>query len=108
VKSKKPNKKSLRGRLSSDIERFLQRGGEITPVPKGLTGIEAKNGVPAALPELFTSPAKGKQQYLVDVVKRLDERKQSKHSRPAPPPKREPKKVAIYDDFGEVIRYEWQ
>jgi len=108
VKFKKPSKHSLRGKLSNDIDQFLDRGGAITEVPKGLTGIEAKNGVPGAIPELFTSPAKGKQQYLVDVVKTLEARKQIKKTPSKPKKTTKPIKVPVYDDFGEIIRYEWK
>lgn len=107
VKAKPPKKSQLRQQLGADIEAFLSQGGTVESVEKGATGLASKRGVPKVLNDLFTTPARGKQQYLGDVVKRLEERKKPSIE-PTSKVDNTPKKVPVYDDFGEIIRYEWK
>ena len=108
VKPKGPSKSEVRQQMQNDMNRFLQSGGSVNEVPRGETGRQVKNGVPAAVSELFTGPRAPKREYLTDVIKAMDSRKKGGPSAPTQQPKQPPKQVPIYDDFGEVIRYEWR
>jgi hypothetical protein len=108
VKAKGPSKKEVRQQMQRDVNRFLKAGGAVDVIPAGETGRVIKNGVPAAATELFTGPRSPKREYLTDVIKNMESRKKASAEKAIPPHTTSPKQVPIYDDFGEIIRYEWR
>lgn len=97
-------KTQQRNELNAEIERFLQRGGEVKSVPQGTSGNESnanlfsRSGTPFE-PKTERTP-------VTEVIQALDSRKQKNTASP-PPRKRRPYKKLITDDFGEPIRWVW-
>ncbi|RMA79992.1 hypothetical protein [Umboniibacter marinipuniceus] len=108
MKAKGPSKKEVRQQMQNDVNRFLKAGGSVDVVPRGETGRIVKNGVPAAVTELFTGPRAPKREYLTDVIKKMESRKKPSAEKNSPTRTPPPKQVPVYDDFGEIIRYEWR
>lgn len=96
-----PTKKDIRNELDQQIEDFLTQGGAVSEVEKGLS--RYNNSVPPAFNQSFSGPPQ-KRTFVNEVVKNLDERKEV----PKPSPNKKPKRVLIYDDFGEPLRWVWQ
>ena len=94
-------KQQLRAELNQQVHAFLNHGGAVTQVERGLSGnTDNKN--------LFKQTAsfepKQSRTPVTEVVKELEARKQGEHDSKS----RRPKKVLIKDDFGEPIRWVWQ
>lgn len=107
-----PTKNEIRERLNSQVQDFLQEGGEVTEVPRGISGRENPK---SALPDNSFAPSPRSQVPaedllpLNDVVKDIEARRKTR-GKPAPSKKTrpaQPKKKIIYDDFGEPLRYTW-
>ena len=95
----------LREELNREIQAFLDGGGEVECVARGVSGnLDNKN--------LFTfagsdSNMKSDRTPLTEVVKALEKRKKS-GVKPANKKKAKPQKKLITDDFGEPIRWVWE
>ncbi len=103
---KKPSKRDLRDALNRDIEKYLNKGGEVHEYARGESGLQ--NG--RYHEQSMTFEKKQERTPVDDVVKAIDERREAR-KRPAPSPKktpRRPKKKVIYDDFGEPVRVIWE
>lgn len=98
-----PTKAQLRQLLEQEMEAFLQKGGQVAEIPRGVSGREALNG--PLRPEHSDSPPREDRTYLNEVVAAIEARKRPP-SKPATGRKR-PRKRMIYDDFGEPLRWEW-
>ncbi len=107
---KKPvSKAEVRAELEAETERFLEQGGRVKDIPRGVSGKEP--GTPLALPHrrLFIEPREPRTE-IPEVLAALDARRklprgrsnQRKRSR-LPQPRRK----VIYDDFGEPLRRVW-
>lgn len=104
-----PTKHEIRQDLNHSMDEYLAKGGTVEEIPKGHSGRLDQNGIPAGTNHVFIGPKQGKREYLTDTVAALENRKKQK----SPTTKsshisKAPKKHAIYDDFGEIIRYEWR
>jgi len=99
----RPTKAELRAELERHVDDFIVQGGEIRAVPRGATGW----GTPmAAKPDFAFERPKESRTPLPEVVASIEARK----IKSAPPPKprrRAPRKKALYDDFGELVRWVW-
>ena len=89
--------------LAQAVEEFLNRGGKVREIPRGLSGnIDNSNlfqNKTALEPRTPRTP-------LTEVVKTLEERKQK-----GKPKKHIPhlsKRKLIVDDFGDPIRWVWE
>lgn len=104
---KKTTKKDIRKSLTDDIEDFLKNGGAVNTFDRGETGL-----VNGRYSEQSMSFEKRQERTPVsDVLKAIDQRKESKKkspSKPATPRKKSPRKKVIYDDFGEPLRVVWE
>lgn len=103
---KKTTKKDLRKSLTDDIEEFLRQGGEVNTFERGESGL-----VNGRYSEQSMSFEKRQERTPVsDVLKAIDERKESKKKSPTKPvqKKKSPRKKVIYDDFGEPLRVIWE
>jgi hypothetical protein len=98
-------KKEIRQELDDEINAFLTRGGEIKDVERGASGKELGANLNNNIP---LNEGKQTRTPLLDEVKALDERKQSKNKGNDKKTSNKPKKKIIYDDFGEPLREVWE
>lgn len=101
---KPPTKKELRKELDQQIEAFLNQGGEVEAVKKGQSRYHGS--IPPAFNHSFSSSPQ-KRTLINNVVENLDARKKAKQAPQKATPK-QAKRVLIYDDFGEPLRWVWQ
>lgn len=94
-----PTKAQIRNELQEQIDQYLNSGGAVQAIPRGLSG-RADNQNPFSQYSI-DKPAQPRTP-LTHVVKTMEERKQ-----PKPPLKKRPKKRLITDDFGEPLRWVW-
>ncbi|MGH1485206.1 MAG: hypothetical protein ACRBCI_03230 [Cellvibrionaceae bacterium] len=97
-------KHDIRKEMEDEINRYLNQGGEITQIQRGLSGREDNTNLNQSIP--LIQGEKQTRTLLNDTVKAIDERKQKK--KPITTDTHRPKKRIIYDDFGEPIREVWE
>lgn len=101
-----PTKKQIRQSLSDKVQEFLQDGGNVAMIPRGLSGRENPK---SALPDNHFAPSERANasvedlQPLNNVIEDIESRRKAR-SKPKPT---QPKKKIIYDDFGEPLRWTW-
>ncbi len=97
-------KAQKRAALDKEMEKYLAKGGEVLQVKQGESGFE--NPTQAMLPVLFNEKA-GSRTDARNVLSKMDARnKKLKKPVHTPRPKQK-KKMPVYDDFGEVLRWVW-
>ncbi len=101
---KPKTKDAIREELDAQIAQYLQAGGHIDTIARGLSGRETNSLLNRRL--YFTEGTKQKRTPVTDAVNAIDERRQTKKTTALPTPR--PKKRIIYDDFGEPIREIWE
>ncbi len=99
------SKRHQRNELDSQIEDYLDQGGEVNEVARGVSG---RIDMTQALPHVFEKKETPETRTSVnEVIDTLDERRKPKsHENTKNQQKRTPKKVIIYDDFGQPLRWE--
>ena len=103
---KKPvSKADIRGDIERQIEDFLNQGGAVAEIERGVSGRENPNGPLKPEAGNFQQPKVGRT-YVPEVVAAIDARRKPQRT-PAASKKRRPRKKIIYDDFGEPLRWEW-
>ncbi len=103
---KKPISKAvIRNQLNQQIDKFLNQGGEVVQIERGLSGRENPNG-PLKPNGINFDQAKTPRTYVPEVVAALEARRNSKPGKTVKTKKKSRKKI-IYDDFGEALRWEW-
>jgi len=97
-------KRAIRQELENEIDRFLNKGGAIEQIEKGISGKEIGANLNG---KTITFDGSGQQTRtpLTEEIKALEERKQKK---PEKAPNKKPTKKIIYDDFGEPLREVWE
>lgn len=107
---KKPvSKAQLREELERETERFLEHGGQVENVPRGLSGKDPSEPPLFLNRRLFVEP-RTPRTLVPEVVAAIESRRQARLKRtPAPRRSRMPKprRKVIYDDFGEPLRKVW-
>lgn len=98
-------KKEIRQELKTQVNAFLNSGGEIEGVDQGISGRELGANLNNAI---TLNEGKQTRTLLVDEIQALDERKKSKTPPNAKPEPHRPQKKIIYDDFGEPLREVWE
>lgn len=100
-------KTDARAALEEEVRAFLDRGGTVQAVDRGISG---RDNVPGALSGFrsFSPRAREERTYVPEVVAAIEARRK----RPAKAKSARPRKAglmrrAVFDDFGEPIRYEW-
>jgi len=96
-------KREIRDELQQQIDDFLQQGGAVAEVARGISG---RLDAGAPLRSLFTGQQSEDRTPLPDVVAAIESRKKSSSST-ASPLRPRPKKKIILDDFGQPLRWEW-
>ncbi|BFM20321.1 hypothetical protein [Gilvimarinus japonicus] len=102
------SKKEQRQELDSLMREYLEHGGAINEVPRGLSG-RVDNRQP--LPHVFDKKAEPDTRTSVsDEISAIEQRRKPKPPAPIAQPKRNtrPRKKIIYDEFGEPLRWEWE
>lgn len=107
---KKPvSKDEMRAELQEETERFLNRGGAVENVPRGVSGKNPGDPPVFLNRRLFTEPP-APRTPVPEVVAAIDARRML-NLRRRPVRKRsrlpQPRRKVIYDDFGEPLRRVW-
>ncbi len=105
---KLPTKSDLRAELEAQTRKFLNKGGEVDRVPRGLSGKDPAQAPTYLAKRLFTEP-KTSRTHVPEVVAAIEARKQNLRKRAAPKRRglARPRRKTIYDDFGEPLRKVW-
>lgn len=106
---KKPVSKSdIRDELREETERFLNRGGHVEEVPRGISGKDPGDAPIFLNRRLFIEP-KTPRTLVPEVVAAIEERRKDKFKRKPQRKSRlpKPRRKVIYDDFGEPLRRVW-
>lgn len=107
---KKPvSKAQVRAELEAETERFLEQGGRVKDIPRGVSGKEP--GAQPTFPHrpLFIEP-RAPRTEIPEVLAALDARRKLPRGRTAQPKRSrlpQPRRKVIYDDFGEPLRRVW-
>ena len=101
---KPKSKKQIRDELDQAVKAYLDQGGAIESIARGISGRHDNLNINHITP--FTDGARSTRTLLTDTVKTIEERKHKKKPEPVKP--RKPQKKIIYDDFGEPIREVWE
>ena len=102
--SKLKTKQEIRREMERQVWRFIDNGGRIQQVQRGISGYDISQALKQSL--AFTLSEKQPRTALTDIIKQLDQRKIK--SKPASPVRKQPGKKIIYDDFGEPVREVWE
>jgi hypothetical protein len=100
----KPTKtrRELHAELQAQIDAFIQEGGNVNEVARGLSG---RPYAQAPLLSLFEGQSAEDRTPIPEVVAAIEARRKPqaphKHFKPRP------KKKVILDDFGQPLRWEW-
>ncbi|WP_052417746.1 hypothetical protein [Cellvibrio mixtus] len=100
----KPTKtrRQLHQELEEQIRQYLDGGGHVNEVPRGLSGRMDPTG---PLVALFEGTSQEDRTPLPEVVAAIEARK--KPALTLKPKKPRPRKKVILDDFGQPLRWEW-
>ena len=103
---KQPTKQDIRRQISSQVNNYLAKGGNIQSVPQGISGRDNLQSTQRSIHQLFDQP-KQTHTHIPEVLATLNERKK-KPGAPKPTPKKTKSvEKVIYDDFGEPLRRIW-
>ena len=102
---KSPSKRDIRRQIEQQTLDYLERGGEVVEVERGSSAYDEARPRPSTT--LFQEP-RAKRTPLGDVVSELEARRQPERVRQPKAKAAQPRKVPVYDDFGEVIRWVWR
>lgn len=106
MNKKSPTKAEIRQKLQAEVANFLQKGGAITQVQMGESGLV--DGRYSSLKPTFGKSQTTERTPVAGLLAVIDSRKKSKsRTVTATTPRRAPKKQVIYDDFGEPLRTVW-
>ena len=100
----KPTKtrRQLHQEVEEQVRQYLDSGGQVNEVPRGLSGRMDPSG---PLVALFEGTSQEDRTPLPEVVAAIEARK--KPSLALKPKKPRPRKKVILDDFGQPLRWEW-
>jgi hypothetical protein len=100
-------KENLRNEIEDQVRAFLERGGAVRSVAPGTSG---RDGVDAPVSTFrsFAPRPREERTYVPEVVAAIEARRR-KPKQPKKPARSKPVlvKKAVYDDFGEPVRWEW-
>jgi hypothetical protein len=107
---KNASKADLRKELDQQVSEYLETGGEVTQVERGVSGHADPVRRADSASTLF-GPRGAKRVYVPEVIATLEQRKRERLKPRAAPKRRRrstPKRRLIYDDFGEPLRWVWE
>ncbi len=97
-------KAQTREEINRQIEDFLQTGGEVKAVQRGVSGREL--GQNLALP-MTMERSNTSRTPVNDEVAAIEARRKAKAPAPLKPRSKKPERKLIVDDFGEPVRWVW-
>jgi len=101
------NKNELRAEIERQVRDFLQHGGAVEEVARGISGRDPQRGPPGGF-HGFASRPREERTYVPEVVAAIEaRRRKAKDKGPVSRARRGPVRKPIYDDFGELVRWEW-
>ncbi len=100
-------KAQIRAQIEQQISEFLNQGGAVEEVQRGISGREGTAG-PLKPEHTSHQQPRADRTYIPEVIAALEARRKHKPEKPKPAPRRQPRKKIIYDDFGEPLRWEWE
>ena len=103
------SKADVRAALLQETERFLNKGGEVENIPRGISGKEAGDPPVFLNRRLFIEPPTPRTPIpeviaAIEARRRLPPRRNQPRKRSRLP---QPRRKVIYDDFGEPLRKVW-
>lgn len=111
MKTQLPTKADLRRQLQQEMDDYLQRGGEVQEIARGISGRYGGDG-PLQMRHGGDEAARSERTYVPEVVAAIEERRQQMVQKGRPhgtaTRPRKPRKKLIYDDFGEPLRWQWE
>jgi hypothetical protein len=99
------NKTDLRAEIEEQVRDYLSRGGAVQEVARGISGREGAPG-PLGSFHAFAPRQKEERTYVPEVIAAIEARRRKAKDKPAGKRPRFVRK-AVYDDFGEPVRWEW-
>lgn len=96
-------KAEKRASLTAAVDQFFKNGGKVDEVQQGVSGRENPNK--ALLPVLFGEKSMERTDARA-ALKAIDARKQKSSEKKTKT--KQTKKVPVYDDFGEILRWVWE
>jgi hypothetical protein len=103
---KPPSKADIRRQLEQQVDTYVDQGGKVKQIQRGISG-RSDTSAPLRGNTAFSEPRK-ERTSMHEVVARLEARRRpNARSKPRPSPRRTPQKVAVYDEFGEIVRWVW-
>jgi hypothetical protein len=103
------SKADIRDELAQETERFLEQGGSVNEIPRGISGKNPGDPPMFLNRRLFVEP-RSPRTPIPEVVAAIEARRLQKF-RHKPHRKRRlpsPRRKIVYDDFGEPLRRIWQ
>ena len=104
---KRPTKVELRSEIDQQVADYLEQGGNVEHVDRGTSAIQYRDGPIKPTTVLFDQP-RAERTLLPDVVAALESRRKPVKPATKRPRQQQAKKVPVYDDFGEVVRWVWR
>lgn len=102
-------KAEIRAHLEKETTQFLDEGGRVDEIPRGLSGREDGQSMMPPSRSLFIEPSI-ERTPIPEVVAAIESRRRSMLKRAAPPKRKrltKRRRKTIYDDFGEPLRRVW-
>ncbi|MET0379956.1 MAG: hypothetical protein ABW049_13270 [Spongiibacteraceae bacterium] len=99
------SKADLRRELDRQMRSYLNKGGEVHEIPRGVSGRDPADG-PLPPTPLIAGEGRADRTYLTEVIAGIEARR--KPNTPVTTRPRRPRKKLIYDDFGEPLRWMWE
>lgn len=101
-------KSDIRTQINEQIAEYLQQGGTVQEIDRGISGRENPTG-PLKPTNAGFSAEKSTRTYVPEVIAALEKRRaeQSNANKKTIKRNTKPRKKIIYDDFGEPLRWEW-
>ncbi|MFT6914677.1 MAG: hypothetical protein ACJAWL_000973 [Motiliproteus sp.] len=100
--TRRPDKAQLRNEIDLKVREFVDRGGVISEVTQGETGLGRNCSLN---PGGFERP-RDNRTSVSEAVASIDTRRNPKPDSSTQRPKR-PRKKMLFDDFGEPLRWIW-
>jgi len=107
--TKATSKEDLRRELLRQVDEYLQTGGTVDRIARGVSGRDDPSRPDMQSTGLF-QPRSEKREYVTEVIATLEQRRRDL-TRPAPGRQnrqRRPRRKLLYDDFGEPLRWVWE
>ncbi len=102
-------KADIRAHLERETEHFLDAGGQVEKIPRGLSGRDARESMMLPSRSLFIEPSIARTP-IPEVIAAIEARRKALIKRTqAPKRSRLPRRrrKMLYDDFGEPLRRIW-